>query len=509
LRRFLATITAAALLGVAIPAQAATVQLSDISTHWARQQIAAGVAEGYIAGYPDGSFRPDQPITRAEFFKLLGTALRLAPSQKNVDLSEVSHWSFQQGQIPAAVEAGLLNPADYGGNLVPDQTIARREIVLAAVRALGKQALVDEQNAVLNAPDAGDYQPWLRGWAAVAMGDSIVTGYEDGRVGLERNATRAEALVMVQRILAKVALQVQPAAAGDGAAHAARHSGEGEPTWTWTVPADMRPSISNGTDSVAFTEDAWGLRVLPAPGKSAWVTYAARGEGTETAGVLARIEQGKLTEVARISSQSITVLAVDDWGRAWYSDGHALTVAGTDGKADTIDGVSTPLTGGAIDWNGSLWATDSQKLFKVTAAGDATEVPLNLAAGDSITAVAATGGDQVWVLTENNGDWDHRATAIQLAGGQETRRITLLNHYNSSEQVREIAQSGPFLWTVALHKSGETEDTQDAVFKLDMTTGAFTRMLLPVTVTGARLTAAPEGGPLLQDTAGQFWRVIP
>ncbi len=43
----------------------------DYEGHWAEECIKKTIAAGYMTGYPDGSFKPDNPITRAEFARVL------------------------------------------------------------------------------------------------------------------------------------------------------------------------------------------------------------------------------------------------------------------------------------------------------------------------------------------------------------------------------------------------------------------------------------------------------
>ena len=43
----------------------------DYEGHWAQQYIEKAINAGYMTGYPDGSFKPDNPITRAEFARVL------------------------------------------------------------------------------------------------------------------------------------------------------------------------------------------------------------------------------------------------------------------------------------------------------------------------------------------------------------------------------------------------------------------------------------------------------
>ena len=78
--RFISLMLAAVMLsGLMITANAAG--LSDITHHWAKSYIETAVQRGYVTGYDDGTFRPNQPVTRAEFCKMLNNALGLSASR--------------------------------------------------------------------------------------------------------------------------------------------------------------------------------------------------------------------------------------------------------------------------------------------------------------------------------------------------------------------------------------------------------------------------------------------
>lgn len=58
---------------IEVPAGSST--FSDVpETHWASSAISAGTSAGWLSGYPDGTFRPDQNITRLEAVKMINTA---------------------------------------------------------------------------------------------------------------------------------------------------------------------------------------------------------------------------------------------------------------------------------------------------------------------------------------------------------------------------------------------------------------------------------------------------
>jgi hypothetical protein len=91
-----------------------------------------------VSGYGDGTFRPDNSVTRAEFAKLLVLALGLPPAPAAaVAFPDVAgHWAARQGYLQTAVAVGALNGYP-DGTFRPDASISRAEAVKVAVAALG------------------------------------------------------------------------------------------------------------------------------------------------------------------------------------------------------------------------------------------------------------------------------------------------------------------------------------------------------------------------------------
>lgn len=154
---------------------------ADTRSHWAASQIAIAMKVGFINGYPDASFRPDNGVSRAELLKMIVAArgLPLAPSLAD------DHWLAAQGYLGAAQNAGLVSP---GSLQQADQPLNREETVKILVRALGKER-----------------EAQAAGYATIAVDAGIIIGYEDGTLALERPVTRAEAVVMVLRLLEALA----------------------------------------------------------------------------------------------------------------------------------------------------------------------------------------------------------------------------------------------------------------------------------------------------------------
>ncbi|WCK54300.1 S-layer homology domain-containing protein [Aneurinibacillus sp. Ricciae_BoGa-3] len=58
-------------------AGSALADVKDVSGHWAQAQITKWVDKGYISGYADGTFKPNNSITRAEFMTLVNKSFGL------------------------------------------------------------------------------------------------------------------------------------------------------------------------------------------------------------------------------------------------------------------------------------------------------------------------------------------------------------------------------------------------------------------------------------------------
>lgn len=109
---------------------------SDVSsTHWAKNAISSVTRMGLMGGYEDGTFGVDKPITRAEMAKLV--SMLAGDLEKNgTGFSDISgHWA--EGYILKAQGAGILNGYS-DGTFRPNQVLTRAEAVTMINRALGK-----------------------------------------------------------------------------------------------------------------------------------------------------------------------------------------------------------------------------------------------------------------------------------------------------------------------------------------------------------------------------------
>lgn len=170
------------------------VELTDLVGHWAQDNIRKLVALGSIEGYPDGTFRPNNNITRAEFVKLLVTALKLQPQAGRIFEDTRSHWA--QDMIATANAHGIINgysAAKFG----PDDLISREQMAIMAVKAV-KQAISTEEIAFL---DLDEISSWAIDAIRAAKEHGIIDGYPDNSFRPAGHATRAEAATVILRLI--------------------------------------------------------------------------------------------------------------------------------------------------------------------------------------------------------------------------------------------------------------------------------------------------------------------
>ncbi|NLW48989.1 MAG: S-layer homology domain-containing protein [Firmicutes bacterium] len=111
----------------------ASVALSDIQNHWAAKPIQNLADQEVINGYPDGTFKPDQAVTRAELSKMLSKALGYQPvtGSKYPDIGP--HWAAPY--MNAMAEAKVMNSFN-DGNFQPEKAVNRAQLTTFIARVL-------------------------------------------------------------------------------------------------------------------------------------------------------------------------------------------------------------------------------------------------------------------------------------------------------------------------------------------------------------------------------------
>ena len=191
----------------------------DIAGHWAKKGIKAWTVRQLAGGYPDGTFRPDSPITRAEFLTMLNRAFGytnmadLAGGQitDSVTDCDVAETDWYAAEIVKAATVGYLGGYP-DGTVKPQNPITRQEAAALLAKILpptnfAKDKNEDGSNDTVDSlfgikvkfADQAQIPAWSQAAIAAAVSGGYMNGYPDGTFQPTKPITRAEAISVLNR----------------------------------------------------------------------------------------------------------------------------------------------------------------------------------------------------------------------------------------------------------------------------------------------------------------------
>jgi len=196
------TAGAAAPLVIQAPAQAQTVTFSDVSSdYWAKGFIQELANRGILSGFPDGSFRPNQPVTRAQFAAMVRQAFRKSPMRPAVSFTDVPETYWAIGAVREAYTTGFMSGFPEG-NFLPDANISRSQVLVSLANGMSYAANGSVNNTLQVYDDSNAIQDWARPSIAAATQKQIVVNYPNVQtLNPNRDATRAEVAAVIYQAL--------------------------------------------------------------------------------------------------------------------------------------------------------------------------------------------------------------------------------------------------------------------------------------------------------------------
>ncbi|MFD0681670.1 MULTISPECIES: S-layer homology domain-containing protein [unclassified Paenibacillus] len=174
---------------------------SDISGHWAKNDIELLASKLIVNGIENDKFAPDNNITRAEFAALLVRSLAVE-EVKATGFTDVTSANWFSGAVGAAKAAQLIAGFE-DGTFQPNAKITREQMVTMIIRAFqfaGKE--VSSDSAVINKfTDRADISDWSKDAVAKSIAAGVIQGMTDTTFAPHENATRAQATLMLERML--------------------------------------------------------------------------------------------------------------------------------------------------------------------------------------------------------------------------------------------------------------------------------------------------------------------
>lgn len=195
-------------------------RFSDIDTEdfaWARSYINAMAEKGLISGYEDGTFRPDNEVTRLEALSLFARAMG-SNDEVNEPLLEIAHdmydevisdygLSWGEDEIAYLMYKGALKKTDLDTYLKDNEkntAMKRYEAAIIITKAMGgEDEALDELGVVLDYTDARDVPSNAIQYVAYATDAGIMEGMGDGTFSPNTEVKRSQMAVMLSRTVDK------------------------------------------------------------------------------------------------------------------------------------------------------------------------------------------------------------------------------------------------------------------------------------------------------------------
>ncbi len=230
-------------------------KFSDTKEHWAKDVIEKYSSNGYINGYPDGTFKPDNGVSVAEFCRIVSAIKGI-----NYKITE-SNWALPY--IREMIGIGVIERNDFDDFNV---RMTREQVAKAVIPLMtGEYYPKDIEQFTKYITDADNISKEYKEVVLKTYVSGVLSGYEDGSWGPKRGVTRAEILSILDRVFNKDMREV-PAALQGASTESPFQS------YYYSAAVQVRSNTSAsamqyrlyGSDAVYMTEDdaSTGLKMV-------------------------------------------------------------------------------------------------------------------------------------------------------------------------------------------------------------------------------------------------------
>ncbi|MFX3636020.1 MAG: S-layer homology domain-containing protein [Candidatus Pristimantibacillus sp.] len=180
---------------------------NDVSGHWAQESINDLASRLVINGADEQRFLPDSEITRAEFMAIMIRALGLSSANKTYPFKDIEEKAWYHQAVQIGYSYGLVDGYS-DGSFNPNEKITRQEAMVILSRAMKLVELnkeiddMKQQELVNHFADSEQLAAWARQAAALTIEIGVIGGNK-GELRPLHNITRAETAAIIQRLLQK------------------------------------------------------------------------------------------------------------------------------------------------------------------------------------------------------------------------------------------------------------------------------------------------------------------
>ena len=177
---------------------------NDVPTgYWAQTFIQELASRDIIKGFPDGGFRPNDPVTRAQFAAMLSKAVNKAPIRGGVTFVDVTSSYWASSAIQTAYTTGFMS--GYPGNVFePAQNIPRVQVLVALANGLNYSVSQAPETILQTFAVASGIPNYARNSVAAATENRLVVNYPNVLfLNPNQTATRAEVAAFIYQSLVR------------------------------------------------------------------------------------------------------------------------------------------------------------------------------------------------------------------------------------------------------------------------------------------------------------------
>ncbi|KPU27431.1 hypothetical protein TR13x_05000 [Caloranaerobacter sp. TR13] len=175
---------------------------ADVDIPWAKDAIEVLAARHIINGIDEEHYAPNSNVTRAQFAKLLVYALDLEKGENEVTFADVEGDIWYKAPVEIAASLGIVK--GYNGYFNPDGEITREQMATMIVRAMKYLSPDDDYSSELYFTDKDVISDWAKDSVGIAYNKGIVNGVGGNKFAPKETANRAQAAVMIYRLLEKL-----------------------------------------------------------------------------------------------------------------------------------------------------------------------------------------------------------------------------------------------------------------------------------------------------------------
>jgi len=179
---------------------------ADVEHHWAKDAVNDMGSRMVVKGVSEGRYNPNADITRAEYAAIVVRGLGLQPHEGDNLFLDVANDAWYTEMVKTAAAYGLITGFE-DGTFRPDERITREQAVVIIARAmavtrLDKQTAVGDTATTLAAfADRALASNWAKDSLSLAIRAGVVSGRAGDLLDPQARVTRAEVAVLIQRLL--------------------------------------------------------------------------------------------------------------------------------------------------------------------------------------------------------------------------------------------------------------------------------------------------------------------